>query len=41
MENERGEHAMKKRLMIGAVTLSLLAGCTVGPKYRRPKVNVT
>lgn len=29
---------MKKRLMIGAVTLSLLAGCTVGPKYRRPTV---
>jgi multidrug efflux system outer membrane protein len=38
MENEKGEHAMKKRLMIGAVTLSLLAGCTVGPKYRRPTV---
>ena len=29
---------MKKRLVIAAVTLSLLAGCTVGPKYRRPTV---
>jgi multidrug efflux system outer membrane protein len=38
MENEKGEHAMKKRLMIGAVTLSLVAGCTIGPKYRRPTV---
>src|SRR4030095_3640912 len=29
---------MKKRLMIGTVIVSLLAGCTVGPKYRRPIV---
>ena len=29
---------MKKRLVIAAVTLSLLAGCTVGPTYRRPTV---
>jgi len=29
---------MKKRLMIGAVIVCLLAGCTVGPKYRRPIV---
>jgi outer membrane protein, multidrug efflux system len=29
---------MKKRLVIGAVVISLLAGCTVGPKYRRPAV---
>ncbi len=29
---------MKKRLMIGIAIVSLLAGCTVGPKYRRPIV---
>lgn len=29
---------MKKRLMMGAVILSLLAGCAVGPQYRRPVV---
>ncbi len=29
---------MKKRLMIGIVVVNLLAGCTVGPKYRRPIV---
>jgi len=29
---------MKKQLMIGTVIVSLLAGCTVGPKYRRPIV---
>jgi len=29
---------LKKRLIIGFVTVSLLAGCTVGPKYRRPVV---
>jgi len=29
---------MKKRLMIGVVTMGLLAGCTVGPKYRKPMV---
>ena len=29
---------MKKRLISGAVILSLLAGCTVGPKYRKPIV---
>src|SRR5262245_37439264 len=29
---------MKKRLMIGVVVASLLAGCTVGPKYRKPIV---
>jgi multidrug efflux system outer membrane protein len=29
---------MKKRLMVGTVIVSLLAGCTVGPKYRRPIV---
>jgi outer membrane protein, multidrug efflux system len=38
MENEKGEHAMKKRLMIGSLIVSLLAGCAVGPKYRRPIV---
>lgn len=29
---------MKKRLICGAVIAILLAGCTVGPKYRRPIV---
>src|SRR5262245_37681276 len=29
---------MKKRLITGAIIASLLAGCTVGPKYRRPIV---
>src|SRR5262245_4711764 len=29
---------MKNRLISGAVILSLLAGCTVGPKYRKPMV---
>jgi outer membrane protein, multidrug efflux system len=29
---------MKKRLMIGSLIVSLLTGCTVGPKYRRPIV---
>ena len=29
---------MNKRLISGAVILSLLAGCTVGPKYRKPVV---
>jgi outer membrane protein, multidrug efflux system len=29
---------MTKRLISGAVILSLLAGCTVGPKYRKPVV---
>src|SRR5262249_34166852 len=29
---------MNKRLISGAVILSLLAGCTVGPKYRKPIV---
>jgi multidrug efflux system outer membrane protein len=29
---------MKIRLISGAVILSLLAGCTVGPKYRKPVV---
>src|SRR5499426_478768 len=29
---------MKNRLLIGTVIVSLLAGCTVGPKYRRPIV---
>lgn len=29
---------MKKRLMIGTVIVSLLAGCMVGPKYNRPAV---
>jgi multidrug efflux system outer membrane protein len=38
MENEKDKHTMKKRLIIGFVILSLLAGCTVGPKYRRPVV---
>jgi outer membrane protein, multidrug efflux system len=38
MENENDEHTMKKRLIIGFVTVSMLAGCTVGPKYRRPVV---
>jgi len=38
MEDEKGERAMKKRLMIGSLIVSLLAGCTVGPKYRRPIV---
>jgi multidrug efflux system outer membrane protein len=38
MENEKDEHTMKNRLIIGFVILSLLAGCTVGPKYRRPVV---
>jgi multidrug efflux system outer membrane protein len=38
MEDEKGEYAMKKRLMIGSLIVSLLAGCAVGPKYRRPIV---
>jgi multidrug efflux system outer membrane protein len=29
---------MNKRLISGAVIVSLLAGCTVGPKYRKPIV---
>ena len=29
---------MKKQLICGAVIFGLLAGCTVGPKYRRPIV---
>ena len=29
---------MKERFITVAVTLSLLAGCTVGPKYRKPAV---
>src|SRR5215468_668919 len=29
---------MKKRLIIGTVIVSLLAGCTAGPKYSRPVV---
>jgi outer membrane protein, multidrug efflux system len=29
---------MKKRIMIVAVIVSLLSGCMVGPKYRRPAV---
>ena len=29
---------MKKRLITGVVIVSLLAGCTVGPKYRKPVV---
>src|SRR5262245_38347744 len=29
---------MKKRLMIGTVIVGLLAGCAVGPKYRKPIV---
>jgi len=29
---------MNKRLISGAVILSLVAGCTVGPKYRKPIV---
>src|SRR5260221_5546677 len=41
MENERivekGE-AMKNRLITLVVIVSLLAGCTVGPKYHRPMV---
>jgi len=36
MENEKGKHTMKKQLMIGAAVVSLLSGCVVGPKYRRP-----
>src|SRR5215475_11773477 len=38
MEIEKDEHTMKNRLIIGFVILILLAGCTVGPKYRRPVV---
>src|SRR5215813_1223043 len=29
---------MNKRLISGVVIVSLLAGCTVGPKYRKPIV---
>jgi outer membrane protein, multidrug efflux system len=29
---------MKNRLIISAVFVSLLSGCTVGPKYRKPEV---
>jgi multidrug efflux system outer membrane protein len=38
MENESVEKTMKKQLICGAVIFGLLAGCTVGPKYRRPIV---
>jgi outer membrane protein, multidrug efflux system len=31
-------HTMKKRIMICGLILSLFAGCTVGPKYRRPEI---
>ena len=31
-------HTMKKRIMIGGLIVSLFAGCTVGPKYRRPEI---
>src|SRR5262245_7782399 len=34
----RSRTKMKKRLTMLAVFLSLLSGCTVGPKYRRPTV---
>ena len=30
--------SMKKKLMTGVVIVGLLAGCTVGPKYRKPIV---
>src|SRR5262249_26458089 len=32
------KHIMKKRLIAGIVIAGLLAGCTVGPKYRKPIV---
>src|SRR6266540_1386374 len=35
---EKMNITMKKRLISGVVILSLLAGCTVGPKYRKPIV---
>jgi multidrug efflux system outer membrane protein len=35
---EKMNITMKKRLISGVVVLSLLAGCTVGPKYRKPVV---
>jgi outer membrane protein, multidrug efflux system len=35
---EKMNITMKKRLICGTVILSLLAGCTVGPKYRKPIV---
>src|SRR5262249_27687463 len=38
MEDAKDKYAMKKRLMIGSLIISLLAGCAVGPKYRRPIV---
>jgi outer membrane protein, multidrug efflux system len=38
MENVSVEQTMKKQLICGAVIFGLLAGCTVGPKYRRPVV---
>src|SRR5262245_7058154 len=43
MENDKwkmtnGMMEMKKQLLIGVVIASLFAGCTVGPKYRRPMV---
>jgi multidrug efflux system outer membrane protein len=38
MENESVVQTMKKQLICGAVIVGLLAGCTVGPKYRRPIV---
>src|SRR5262249_53712588 len=34
----RSRSKMKKRLTMLAVFVSLLSGCTVGPKYRRPIV---
>jgi outer membrane protein, multidrug efflux system len=32
------KHAMNKRLILIAVIVSLLSGCMVGPKYRKPEV---
>jgi outer membrane protein, multidrug efflux system len=32
------QHAMNKRLIFLAVIVSLLSGCMVGPKYRKPEV---
>lgn len=37
-QTTESKHTAKKRFLTGAVLMSLLAGCAVGPQYRRPGV---
>ena len=39
MENDFCETLMNFRILIPLLILSLLAGCSVGPKYHRPSVS--